>query len=94
MGADFTRFVPNPLDIAGLAIAYSAANRNFSDAQILQGGPPYTEEIVLEATYRAHVAWWNIQPDIEFILNPSGTAGSYNALVIGVRTSITFFSEN
>jgi porin len=91
-GADFTGFVPNrPLDVGGLAIAYSAVSRSFSDAQILQGNPPYTEEIVLEATYQAHVAaWWNIQPDIQFILNPSGAAGSHNALVLGVRTSINF----
>ncbi|MDA8107252.1 MAG: carbohydrate porin [Betaproteobacteria bacterium] len=58
-------------------------------------------EAALELTYSARVARnWTVQPDLQFIfhpgghvanpLDPSGTAAIRNAVIAGVRTSITF----
>jgi carbohydrate-selective porin OprB len=45
----------------------------------------------IEVTYQVHVTpWCNIQPDLQYIINPSGVVGSHNALVLGLRTSINF----
>lgn len=47
------------------------------------------DEATIELTYqRALTAWWSVQPDLQWVLNPGGN--SDNALVIGLRTGITF----
>ncbi len=50
-----------------------------------------TYEAVLEWTYSIHVARGvQIQPDLQYIINP-GAAGQYpNALVVQVQVSINF----
>jgi porin len=46
---------------------------------------------VLEATYRIQVApWWSVQPDLQYVFNPSGERGSHDALVLGLRTTVSF----
>jgi hypothetical protein len=54
---------------------------------------------VLEATYQYQAApWWQIQPDIQYVVNPGGgianpdnpTQRLKRETVLGVRTSITF----
>ncbi len=91
-GFNFTGFIPGRAnDIAGLALAHAHVSGNFSDSQVLQGSAPFTEESVLEATYKVQVTpWWTIQPDFQYVMNPSGVVGSPNAVVLGVRTSVAF----
>jgi len=91
-GFNFTGFVPNrPQDIAGIALAYSPVSGDYSNAQVVQGGSAYSKETVLEATYQIHLTpWCNIQPDVQYIITPSGQVGSPNALVVGIRSSINF----
>jgi len=91
-GFNFTGFIPSRAgDTAGVAIARAAVSGDFSDAQQLEGNPPSTAETVIEATYKIGLSkWWNIQPDLQYIVNPSGVVGSRNAFVLGVRTTITF----
>lgn len=91
-GLNFGGFVPGrPLDVAGVAIARSGISGDFSTAQQLQGGSAASSETVIEATYKINIApWWSIQPDVQYIVNPSGNEGSSNAFVLGVRTSIAF----
>jgi porin len=91
-GFNFTGFIPNRAnDVAGIGLAHAHVSGNFSDSQVLQGGTPFTEESVLEATYKVQVApWWTIQPDFQYVMNPSGVLGSPNAVVLGVRTSVAF----
>ena len=91
-GFNFIGFVPNRItDVAGIAIARSGISRQFSEGQRLQGNPGSTSETAIEATYKAQITpWWSIQPDIQYILNPSGVIGSRNAFVLGLRTMITF----
>ena len=56
-------------------------------------------ETFVEATYQVQVLpWWQIQPDIQYVVNPGGglanpndpTQKIKNELVIGLRTNITF----
>jgi porin len=58
-------------------------------------------EAVLEVTYKAQLApWWTLQPDLQFIFHPGGnvarpgeTAGTQampDAIVLGLRTAVTF----
>jgi porin len=91
-GFNFTGFIPGrDSDIAGIAVARSHVSDDFSDSQVAQGSPPSTAETVLEATYKAQIApWWSIQPDLQYILTPSGVEGSRDALVLGVRSSVAF----
>ena len=47
--------------------------------------------MVLEVTYQAQITkWLSMQPDLQFVVNPGGNQDLKNALVIGLRTAITF----
>ncbi len=91
-GLNFTGFVPRRnLDVAGIAIGRSGISGQFSKSQALQGAPGYSQETVIEATYRIQIAPWNtIQPDFQYFINPSAQRGSRNAFVSGIRSAITF----
>jgi porin len=91
-GFNFTGFIPGrDNDIAGLAVARSRVSQDYSASQVAQGQPPSSAETVLEATYKVQVApWWNVQPDLQYIITPGGTAGSTNAVVLGLRTTVAF----
>jgi porin len=63
--------------------------------------PTRDYEAVLEVTYEARFApWWTLQPDLQFVFRPGGHAAAPppapagqpipNALVLGLRSSITF----
>jgi porin len=78
-------------DVAGLAFAHSDVGSNYSDSQVLQGNAPYTSESFIETTYKIQVApWWSIQPDVQYYFNPSGQQGSPDAVVLGLRPTVTF----
>ena len=91
-GLDFTGFVPGRRrDTAGIAVAHSSISDEYSDNSRAQGGTGFSSETVVEATYRVTLApWWSIQPDLQYIFNPSGASGSHDALVLGMRTAVTF----
>lgn len=91
-GFNFTGFIPGrPQDVAGIAVARSSISRQFSDGDVLQGNPPSTSETVIEATYKVNLApFWSIEPDIQYIVNPSGVKGSTDAFVVGLRTTVAF----
>ena len=91
-GFNFTGFVPRrPIDVAGIGVSRSSVSNDFSRSQQRQGNPSSTSETVIEATYRINLApWWNVQPDFQYIINPSGVSGSNDAAIFGVRTAIAF----
>ncbi|HEV2693203.1 MAG TPA: carbohydrate porin [Verrucomicrobiae bacterium] len=91
-GFNFSGFIPGRLlDTAGIAVARSNFSSDFSDAQVIGGSNAFSQETVIEATYKAQVSpWWTVQPDFQYIFNPSGEKGSHDAAIIGVRTSLTF----
>jgi porin len=91
-GFNFTGFIPGrDNDVAGIGVARSHVSDDFSDSQVALGNPPSTAETVIEATYKAQIApWWSIQPDLQYIVTPSGVKGSRNAVVVGLRTNVAF----
>ncbi len=91
-GFNFSGFVPGRIDdVAGIAVARSHVSGEYGDSQIAQGNPGSSAETVIEATYKIQVApWWSVQPDVQYIVTPSGVQGSKNAAVLGLRTSVAF----
>ena len=91
-GFNFTGFVPTrAFDVVGIAVGRSGISSQYSNAQVAQGARGYSEETVIEATYRFLVAPWGVvQPDLQYFINPSAEHGSRNAFVSGIRTSIIF----
>jgi len=91
-GFNFSGFIPGRYrDVAGIAFSRSFISGDFSRADQSLGNPASYGENVLEATYKIAVTpWWSVQPDLQFIMTPSGVQGSKNALVLGLRTSVSF----
>lgn len=91
-GFNFTGFIPGrDKDVAGLAVARSHVSPDFSVSQIAESEPPLSAETYLEATYKIQLSpWWDIQPDVQYVITPSGVAGSHNATILGLRTYVLF----
>jgi porin len=91
-GFNFTGFIPGrDNDVAGIAEARSHVSSDYSASQVLQGDSPSTAETVIEATYKVQLApWWSLQPDVQYIITPSGVDGSHNATVLGLRSTVAF----
>jgi porin len=91
-GFVFKGFVPERADdTVGIAVAHSSISQDFSNAEVAQGNPSFSSETVLETTYSFAIApWWTVQPDFQYIWNPSAQNGSKNAAVLGVRTIVNF----
>lgn len=48
-------------------------------------------EMVLELTYQANWNnWWYVQPDLQLIIQPGGSAARSDAWVVGLRTGLRF----
>ena len=91
-GFDFAGFIPGRIrDVAGVAVAYSCVSDEYSRSQQALGLPGSSAETVFEATYKVQIApWWSVQPDLQYVFNPSGVDGSHDALVLGLRTTVAF----
>ncbi len=91
-GFNFKGFLPHrATDVAGIALAYSSVSNDYSRRQRALGGRGSSAETVFEATYKVQIApWWSVQPDLQYVFNPSGVDGSHDALVLGVRTAVVF----
>jgi porin len=86
----------------GIARASNGASRYDLQLQFFEPSvytPVRGSETFIETTYQVQVApWWQIQPDVQYIFNPGAgianpndpTQRVKNALVIGLRTNITF----
>jgi len=92
-------------DVVGVAVAYVEISDRLrglqSDANTIveAGGIPTTleygplpdYEMALEVTYKVVLApWWTIQPDFQYIFHPGGSPALKDAIVLGVRTTISF----
>ena len=70
-------FQANARDALGLGFSWLGVSREARD------------EETVELTYQHAITdWWTVQPDLQWVINPGGNA--HNALVIGLRTTITF----
>ncbi len=99
-------FPNRELDVLGVGAVYGRIGyaRRLDRDQVLFTGierPIRDYESVLEITYEARIApWWLLQPDLQLVFHPGGhtaAPGSSpgagpipNALVLGIRSGITF----
>ncbi|MEJ2376334.1 MAG: carbohydrate porin [Pseudolabrys sp.] len=93
-----------PNDRLTFGVAYAKISRDavaLDRDNLAIGGPPYavrSAETVFEASYLAQLApWWTVQPDVQYILHPSGgqdpddpTQTLGHVFIAGVRSVITF----
>ena len=88
-GLTWTGFVPGrDDDAAGLAVVWT----RLSPGQAAQlDGTNRGNEFVIEATYEAQIApWFELQPDIQLVVQPGGSTALPSALVIGLSATIDF----
>lgn len=87
VGAGLTMTAPfkaRPKDMAGVAIATALASPEFQSAR---GAEP--AEWSIELTYSVSITeWLRLQPDIQYILNPSGERTIKDALAFGLRIEL------
>ena len=86
-GLVYTGLLPGrDKDQVGLAIDRAGFGGPARDAAHLNGTSLHNAETTIEATYRyALTDWLNVQPDVQYVVHPSGAPQLRNALVIGVR---------
>ena len=97
-GITFNGLIPGrPNDLFGVATAYGnigSSLRGFVEDENSFNGtnlpvPDFEQNI--ELTYLAQLSqWWTVQPDLQVIIHPGGSAAIPNAVVLGCRTTITF----
>ena len=85
------------LDSFGLGFGYSGISNNVQHANTVarQDGvasvPNLRYEAVLEATYSVPInSHWQMQPDLQWVIQPGGSDRYHNAVVFGVRSTVTF----
>lgn len=89
----------------GVAYAQVSSDLSAQDRETnnLNGtnAPVRNYEMTIEATYQIVLApWWTLQPDFQYIIHPGGNVADpedpsgeravKDAVVLGLRTSITF----
>lgn len=86
-GVKLSGFVPDrPEDEIGLAVAAAFTSRGYR----LAGGTA-DAEVVGELTYRAQLApWFALQPNLQYVRNPSADPAIRDALVVGLRGEVSF----
>lgn len=93
-GAGFVVDAPfrgRQFDQLGLALASAAASDAYRRNAESLGTATRSRETALELSYRAAVGKrLTIQPDLQYIVNPSALAGIGDALVVGLRFELTY----
>jgi len=79
-------------DIAGLAVAYARVSDRVRTAALAGGVTPLPDhEIVMEFDYQAQIKpWCTVQPCVQWILHPGGSNAIADAVIVGLRTNLTF----
>jgi porin len=78
-------------DEFGLAIARAGFGPGAIAAGALAGRSIGPAETDLEATYRYVVTdWFNVQPDLQYVIDPHGDRRTPSALVVGLRLAFTY----
>lgn len=80
-----------PNDQIGLAVAWAGFGRQYAFASARAGRRIDGDELKIELTGRMEIdKSLTLQPDLQYIMNPSGVAGRRDALAIGLRAEVTF----
>jgi porin len=84
-------------DSIGIGFAYNSISKNLrrADDVARQEGvlnvPNLRFESVLEMTYLVPItAYWQLQPDLQWVIRPNASNSLHNALVIGLRSIVSF----
>ena len=78
-------------DQAGLAVGWAHIGDPFRRSSARAGNPLEPREVIVEVAYRATVtSRLTLQPDVQYIINPGGGAGTPNAVVVGMRAELGF----
>lgn len=92
-GLNYTGIVPGrDHDVAGLAVASARNGDKFMEfIKEAEGAGVEHTETAIELTYRAEVRpWLFVQPDLQYIINPSMNPSIDNALQVGARVEMVF----
>lgn len=97
-GFNFRGLLPNrPRDVFGAAFSYAGISGDLRgltrDANRFNGTRDALPDFegVLELTYQVNLTpWLSLQPDLQWIIHPGGSATFADALVLGARTVVTF----
>lgn len=91
-GAQYVGLVPyRDLDTTIFGVAWGSYSRNLASQQASQGLPQEDYEMVFEWSYQIQVnQWLQIQPDVQYIVNPGATHTIQNAWVIGAVVNVSF----
>lgn len=83
-------------DECGIALVYGRLSRPLRDAIQAESavcGTPHPlpdYQAVLSVTYRVSLrAGWSLQPILEYLFHPNGSPATGDAVVVGIRTSLT-----
>lgn len=78
-------------DRLAIGAAWFGISDRVSEGQRRAGRPVQDYEAVIEATYLYQLTpWCAVQPDVQWVLHPGGSGELGNALVVGMRTTVTF----
>ena len=78
-------------DEVGFALARAGAGAGARYVGALAGRHIGEAETDLEATYRyVFTDWLNIQPDLQYVIDPGGDRHRPNAVVVGLRLAFTY----
>lgn len=91
-GLVYRGFLPGrDRDRLGLAVAAAHFGADFRQASRLAGESLESWEVTVELTYRVRITrWCQVQPDLQYVVNPGGSSSRHDALVMGARLSVTF----
>ena len=82
-------FASRSQDKVALGAMYGLFSEDLGSSQRKGGNPPQTYEMALELTYIIQATrWLQIQPDLQYIINPGGNGKIPNAFVIGFQLAI------
>lgn len=89
-GATYTGLLPGrDSDVLGLGVLYAKVSKDALD----DAGTPWPShhETVIELSYQASINdWLTVQPDFQYIFNPGAVHGTRDAVVAGLRFSLSF----
>jgi len=92
-GFNYTGLLPGHTgDVAGLGFSYTKLSSGLRDSA---GMPVETHhEAILDLTYQATINnAITVQPDFQYVFNPGGTAKARDAIICGIRFTVSFGIE-
>ena len=76
-------------DRVGITLAHAGFSPGYRRTAATQAVRVATAENVVEVTYRRALgAWLTVQPDLQYVVHPSGGPTRHDALVVGLRVEI------